>query len=69
MKTTSAISTAALLALTLAGASSLAQEAVAPAVTTASDDASARPQTPVSANSKVRIVRLSEVKARCSLTG
>ena len=67
MKTTSAISTAALLALTLAGASSLAQEAVAPAVTTASDDASARPQTPVSANSKVRIVRLSEVKGQVQL--
>lgn len=67
MKTTSAISTAALLALTLAGSSSLAQEAVAPAVTTASDDAIARPQTTVSANSKVRIVRLSEVKGQVQL--
>jgi hypothetical protein len=67
MKTTSAISTAALLALTLAGLSSLAQEAVAPAGATASDDASARPQTPVSANSKVRIVRLSEVKGQVQL--
>jgi len=67
MKTTSAISTAALLALTLAGLSSRAQEAVAPAGTTASDDASARPQTPVSANSKVRIVRLSEVKGHVQL--
>ena len=67
MKTTSAISTAALFALTLAGLSSPAQEAVAPAGTTASDDASARPQTPVSANSKVRIVRLSEVKGQVQL--
>jgi FecR protein len=67
MKTTSAISTAALLALTLAGFSSPAQETVAPAGTTASDDASARPQTPVSANSKVRIVRLSEVKGQVQL--
>ncbi len=67
MKTTSAISTAALLALTLAGISSLAQEAVVPAGTTASDDANARPQTPVSANSKVRIVRLSEVKVQVQL--
>ena len=67
MKTTSAISTAALLALTLAGSSSRAQEAVAPAATTASDDASARPQTTVSANSKVRIVRLSEVKGQVQL--
>jgi FecR protein len=67
MKTTSAISTAALLALTLAGSSSFAQEAVAPAITTASDDASARPQPPVSANSKVRIVRLSEVKGQVQL--
>jgi hypothetical protein len=67
MKSTSAISTAALLALTLAGLSSRAQEAVAPAGTTASDDASARPQTPVSANSKVRIVRLSEVKGQVQL--
>ena len=67
MKTTSAISTAALLALTLAGLSSPAQEAVAPTGTTVSDDAGARPQTPVSANSKVRIVRLSEVKGQVQL--
>jgi hypothetical protein len=67
MKSTSAISTAALLALTLAGLSSRAQEAVAPAGTTANDDASASPQTPVSANSKVRIVRLSEVKGQVQL--
>jgi hypothetical protein len=64
MKTTSAASTAALLALMLVGLSSRAQEAVTPASAPDSGEASASPQpaNTVSANSKVRIVRLSEVK-------
>jgi hypothetical protein len=64
MKTTSAISTAALSALMLVGISSRAQEATTPASEPASSDASAsaQPAATVSANSKVRIVRLSEVK-------
>jgi len=65
MKTTSAISTAALSLLLLVGISSRAQEATTPASEPASSDAasaSPRPAATVSANSKVRIVRLSEVK-------
>jgi hypothetical protein len=88
MKTTSAISTAALSALMLVGLSSRAQEAntsqeaatqqqaatsqeastpqeaTTPAAPPASDNAAASPQpsAPASSNSKVRIVRLSEVK-------
>jgi hypothetical protein len=63
MKTTSAISTAALSVLLLVGVSSRAQEAVTPTNSPASDDnVSPRPAATVSANSKVRIVRLSEVK-------
>jgi hypothetical protein len=69
MKTTSAIGTAALLALMLVGLSSRAQEAITPTSAPSSDDASASPQPsiPVSANSKVRIVRLSEVKGEVEL--
>ncbi len=64
MKTASAISTAALSALMLVGLSSRAQEATTPASEPASSDASPQPAdtATVSANSKVRIVRLSEVK-------
>ncbi len=63
MKTTSAISTAALSVLLLVGVSSRAQEAVTPTNSPASDDnVSPQPAATVSANSKVRIVRLSEVK-------
>ena len=69
MKTTSAISTAALSALMLVGVSSRAQEAVTPTSAPASDD-NASPQptaATVSANSKVRIVRLSEVKGEVQM--
>jgi FecR protein len=69
VKTSSAISTTALLALTLFGLASRAQEPVAPAAP-ASDDAAtttSEPSVPVSANSKVRIVRLSEVKGEVQL--
>jgi hypothetical protein len=66
MKTTVGVCSAALLALTLVGSSSLAQETTAPANAPASDgaDVTASPESSnlVSANSKVRIVRLSEVK-------
>jgi hypothetical protein len=66
MKTTSGISSAAFLALMLVGLSSPAQETNAPANAPGSEGAEviASPQTstPASANSKVRIVRLSEVK-------
>jgi hypothetical protein len=64
MKTTSAISTAALSALMLVGLSSRAQEATTPESAPAGSEAVASPQPPatVSAHSKVRIVRLSEVK-------
>ena len=69
MKTTSAISTAALSALMLVGLSSRAQEATTPASEPASSDASASlpPAATVSANSKVRIVRLSEVKGEVQM--
>ncbi len=71
MKTTSAISTTALLAWMLVGLSSRAQEPIAPATAASSDDAavsnSSEPSTPVSTNSKVRIVRLSEVKGEVQL--
>ncbi len=73
MKTPSAISATALSVLLLVGLSSRAQEATTPTTAPAgSDNSSADPQpavstdpqpvAPVSANSKVRIVRLSEVK-------
>ena len=69
MKITSAISTAALSALMLVGLSSRAQEATHPETAPASSDASANPQSAatVSANSKVRIVRLSEVKGEVQM--
>jgi hypothetical protein len=68
MKTTSAISTAALSALMLVGISSRAQEAVTPTnAPPSSDSASPQPAATVSANSKVRIVRLSEVKGEVQM--
>jgi hypothetical protein len=69
MKTTSAISTAAISALMLVGLSSRAQEPTTPTSEPASSDASATPQpaATVSANSKVRIVRLSEVKGEVQM--
>jgi FecR protein len=70
MKTKSAISTAALSVLLLGGLASRAQEAITPATEPAtSDNASASPQpaATVSANSKVRIVRLSEVKGEVQM--
>ena len=67
MKTTSAVSAAVLSALMTFGLSSKAQEPVAPATAASSDDATVTSQAPVSANSKVRIVRLSEVKGEVQL--
>ena len=70
MKTTSAISTAALSVLLLVGISSRAQEAVTPPDSPAgSENANTSPQpaATVSANSKVRIVRLSEVKGEVQM--
>jgi hypothetical protein len=73
MRTISGVSTAALLAWMLVGLSSRAQEPVAPASTPSSDPASAtdtpgeQPSTPVSGHSKIRIVRLSEVKGEVQL--
>jgi FecR protein len=71
MRTTSGISTAALVALMLVGLSSRAQEPISPATASSSDETSATatsqtsPQ--VSGYSKVRIVRLSEVKGEVQL--
>ncbi len=70
MKTTTAISTAALLAWMLVGLSSGAQEPVSPATAASGDEAvstSSEASPPRSANSKVRIVRLSEVKGQVQL--
>jgi hypothetical protein len=70
MKTTSAISTGALSALLLVGLSSRAQDTVTPTSAPASSDnasASPQPAATVSANSKVRIVRLSEVKGEVQM--
>ena len=70
MKTTSLVSATALMAWMFVGLSSGAQEPVAPATAADSNDAvatSAEPSTPVSTNSKVRIVRLSEVKGEVQL--
>ena len=71
MKTTSGISSAALLALMLVGLSAPAQETTAPANAPSSEgsEVSASPQTstPVSGNSKVRIVRLSEVRGEVEI--
>jgi hypothetical protein len=75
MRTISGVSTAALLAWMLVGLSSRAQEPVAPASTPSSDPASATESitasatdgTTVSSHSKIRIVRLSEVKGEVQL--
>jgi uncharacterized protein DUF6600/FecR-like protein len=70
MKTTSLVSATALVAWMFVGLSSGAQEPVAPATAADSNDAvatSAEPSTPASSNSKVRIVRLSEVKGEVQL--
>ncbi len=72
MNTTSAISTAALSVLLLVGLSSRAQDAITPtsapaATATDNDNASPQPAATVAANSKVRIVRLSEVKGEVQM--
>ena len=71
MRTTSGISSAALVALMLVGLSAPAQETTAPANAPSSEGSEviATPQTstPASANSKVRIVRLSEVKGEVQI--
>ena len=71
MKTISGISSAALLALMLIGLSAPAQETTAPATAPSSEGSEviAAPQTstPASGNSKVRIVRLSEVKGEVQI--
>jgi hypothetical protein len=75
MRTTSGISIAALLAWMLVGLSSRAQEPIAPASTQAGDSAAepvtdnpdSQPSAPVSSHSKIRIVRLSEVKGEVQL--
>jgi FecR protein len=68
MKTTSVVSATALVAWMFIGLSSGAQEPVAPATAANGNDAVAASAEPsVSANSKVRIVRLSEVKGEVQL--
>jgi hypothetical protein len=72
MRITSGISTAALLAWMLVGLSSRAQEPIAPASTPAGDNASEavtdNPNSaPVSSHSKIRIVRLSQVKGEVQI--
>ena len=70
MKPTSGVSTAALLALMLVGLSSPAQEAIGSAGASSNDAtpaASSETAAPSQANSKVRIVRLSEVKGEVQL--
>ena len=71
MRITSGISTAALLAWMLVGLSSRAQEPVAtestPANAAATGTPGAQPSAPVSSHSKIRIVRLSEVKGEVQL--
>jgi FecR protein len=70
VKTTTAISTAAMLAWMLVGLSAGAQEPVSPATAASSDEAvtsTSEASAPRSANSKVRIVRLSEVKGEVQL--
>ena len=70
MKTTSGISTAALLALMLVGVSSRAQEASGSASASSNDTSPAATSETSNAtpgNSKVRIVRLSEVKGEVQL--
>jgi FecR protein len=72
MRIISIVSSSALLALSLSGWSALAQEGVSPATAAASDDTTASVQSAPSeaapsGNSKVRIVRLSEVKGEVQL--
>ena len=72
VKNTYAISTAALLALFLAGTSARAQEPVSPATAAAGDESTTvtpapPPPATISANSKIRIVRLSESKGEVQL--
>jgi hypothetical protein len=70
MKLTSVVSATALMAWMFVGLTSGAQEPVAPPAAANTNDAvavSPTPSTPVSANSKVRIVRLSEVKGEVHL--
>jgi hypothetical protein len=71
MRITSGISAAALLTLLLVGLSSGAQEAISPATAAGNDDAtvtaSSQASTPASGHSKIRIVRLSEVKGEVQL--
>jgi hypothetical protein len=70
MKFTSLVSATAITAWMFVGLSSGAQEPVAPATAASSNDAvatSAETSAPVSTNSKVRIVRLSEVKGAVQL--
>jgi len=68
MKTTSLVSATALMAWMFVGLSSGAQEPVAPATAADSNDAvTTIAEPPVSTNSKVRIVRLSEVKGEVQL--
>ena len=73
MRISSGISNAALLTWMIVGLSSRAQEPVVPTNTPASDAASvpgtlsSQPSTPVSGYSKVRIVRISEVKGEVKL--
>jgi hypothetical protein len=63
MHINSAITTMALAALMLGGTSSQAQESVAPDTAPAASDAP-QASAPASANSKVRIIRLSEIKGQ-----
>ena len=63
MRITSAINAAALLAFMLGPAGLRAQEPIAPATAAGTDETAA----PVSAHSKIRIVRLSEVKGAVQL--
>jgi hypothetical protein len=66
MKTTSVISATTLLAWMFVGLASGAQQPVAPAADS-NDAVAASAEPPVSSNSKVRIVRLSEVKGEVQL--
>jgi FecR protein len=68
MKTTSVVSATVLAAWMFVGLASGAQEPVAPETAADSNDAvAASTEPPVSSNSKVRIVRLSEVKGQVQL--
>jgi FecR protein len=68
MKTTSLVSAIVLTAWMFVGTASRAQEPVAPpTVADSSDAVAASAEPPVSSNSKVRIVRLSEVKGEVQL--